>query len=513
MGDAAHTAHFSVGSGTKLALEDAIALARALRRRSTDDLRRALRGLRGASARVEVLKLQNAARNSIEWFENVERYTALEAEQFAYSPADAQPAHLAREPAPARRALRRAASSVVRGAALGGDPRRASAGAADVHAVHAARRRRSRTASSSRRWRSTRASTACPTTIYLVHLGSRAHRRRGARVHRNDVRVAGRAHHARLRRHVRTMSSATRGSASSTSCTRDTHAKIALQLGHAGPKGSTQLGWEGADEPLPDGQLAADRAVGASRIGRGNAGAARDDARRHGARARRVRRAPTRGGRRAASTGSSSTARTAICCRLHLAAHQPARRRIRRLARESLPLSARGVRGDARASGRRTGRCPCASRRTTGPTAATRPTTRSRSRGCSRHAGADLIDVSSGQTTREAQPVYGRMYQTPFADRIRNEVGIATMAVGAIFEPDHVNSIIAGRARRSVRARAAASRRSVLDAARGRAARLRAMSTGRSSICTARRSSSAIWRVPPRWRTSGRRLTDERGRR
>ena len=64
-----------------------------------------------------------------------------------------------------------------------------------------------------------------------------------------------------------------------------------------------------------------------------------------------------------------------------------------------------------------------------------------------KEAGADLLDVSSGQTTREAQPVYGRMYQTPFADRIRNEVGIATMAVGAIFEPDHVNSILmAGRA-------------------------------------------------------------------
>ncbi|MEP7275794.1 MAG: bifunctional salicylyl-CoA 5-hydroxylase/oxidoreductase, partial [Betaproteobacteria bacterium] len=62
-------------------------------------------------------------------------------------------------------------------------------------------------------------------------------------------------------------------------------------------------------------------------------------------------------------------------------------------------------------------------------------------------AGADLIDVSSGQTTRAAKPVYGRMYQTPFADRIRNEVSIATMAVGAIFEPDHVNSILmAGRA-------------------------------------------------------------------
>ena len=62
-------------------------------------------------------------------------------------------------------------------------------------------------------------------------------------------------------------------------------------------------------------------------------------------------------------------------------------------------------------------------------------------------AGCDMIDVSSGQTTRLARPVYGRMYQTPFSDRIRQEVGIGTIAVGAIFEPDHVNSIIAsGRA-------------------------------------------------------------------
>jgi anthraniloyl-CoA monooxygenase len=61
--------------------------------------------------------------------------------------------------------------------------------------------------------------------------------------------------------------------------------------------------------------------------------------------------------------------------------------------------------------------------------------------------GADFIDVSSGQTTREAKPVYGRMYQTPFSDRIRNEVGISTIAVGAITDADQVNGIIAaGRA-------------------------------------------------------------------
>ena len=62
-------------------------------------------------------------------------------------------------------------------------------------------------------------------------------------------------------------------------------------------------------------------------------------------------------------------------------------------------------------------------------------------------AGADLIDVSAGQTWAEASPVYGRMFQTPFSDKLRNEAGVATMAVGNIFEPDHVNAILAaGRA-------------------------------------------------------------------
>jgi anthraniloyl-CoA monooxygenase len=64
-----------------------------------------------------------------------------------------------------------------------------------------------------------------------------------------------------------------------------------------------------------------------------------------------------------------------------------------------------------------------------------------------KQAGADIIDVSSGQTSTQAQPVYGRMYQTPFADRIRHEASIPTMAVGNIFEADHANSILmAGRA-------------------------------------------------------------------
>lgn len=62
-------------------------------------------------------------------------------------------------------------------------------------------------------------------------------------------------------------------------------------------------------------------------------------------------------------------------------------------------------------------------------------------------AGADIIDVSAGQTSTQGKPVYGRMFQTPFSDRIRNEKDIKTMAVGNIYEADHVNSILmAGRA-------------------------------------------------------------------
>ena len=64
-----------------------------------------------------------------------------------------------------------------------------------------------------------------------------------------------------------------------------------------------------------------------------------------------------------------------------------------------------------------------------------------------REAGADIIDVSAGQTSTEAKPVYGRMFQTPFSNRIRNELHMPTMAVGNIYETDHVNSILmAGRA-------------------------------------------------------------------
>src|SRR5262249_17038679 len=84
IGDAGHTAHFSIGSGTKLALEDAIDLADSVAASHDGDLLPALRGYE-ARRSVETLRMQNAARNSTEWFENVERHARLEPEQFAYS--------------------------------------------------------------------------------------------------------------------------------------------------------------------------------------------------------------------------------------------------------------------------------------------------------------------------------------------------------------------------------------------------------------------------------------------
>jgi len=57
-------------------------------------------------------------------------------------------------------------------------------------------------------------------------------------------------------------------------------------------------------------------------------------------------------------------------------------------------------------------------------------------------AGVDLVDVSTGQTVRDAQPIYGRMFQTPFSDRVRNEAGVATMCVGNITTADQANGRI-----------------------------------------------------------------------
>ena len=435
LGDAAHTAHFSIGSGTKLALEDAVALARALDREP--GLERAYAAYE-AERRIEVLRLQNAARNSTEWFENVARYAALEPEQFAYS-------------------------LLTRSQRLGHDNLRLR-DRAYVEAVEAWLAQKTGASQPrppmftpfavgsltlpNRVVVSPMAMYSCtdgtPDDFYLVHLGARAQGGAGlvftemtcvaadARISPGCAGMYREEHVAAWSRIVAFVHA-------------HTEAKIALQLGHAGPKGSTQRGWEEPDEPLPDGNWPL---LGPSPVAFGERNA--------------VPRAMTRADMVEVTEAFVQAARMGDRCGFDLlelhCAHgyllssfiTPLTNRrtdeyggslanrlrfplevfaaVRAVWPAQKPMSVRisatdwvdgGITGDdaveiARAFGA---------------------------------AGADLIDVSAGQTSRLARPVYGRMFQTPYADRIRNEVRIATMAVGNITDADQVNGIIAsGRA-------------------------------------------------------------------
>jgi len=434
MGDAAHTAHFSIGSGTKLALEDGIALARAIGAHA--DLRTALAAYE-AERSVEVLKIQNAARNSTEWFENVARYTALEAPQFAYS-------LLTRSQRISHENLRlRDPAFVARMEAWFAD-RGASPAPPPMLTPFTLRgvTLPNRVVVSPMAQYSCRDGT--PDDYYLVHLGSRAHGGAGlvftemtcvsadARISPGCAGMYRPEHRDAWRRIVDYVHTRT-------------PAKIGLQLGHAGPKGSTQLGWEDADEPLPSGNwpLIAPSAIP---YGPRNQVPRAMDA----ADMARVRDDFVRAAQWGAECGFD-------WLELHCAHGYL-------LSAFLSPLT--NARDDAY-GGTLENRCRYPLE-VFGAMRAVWPQDRPMSVRISAHdwapggntpddavaiarlfkaAGADLIDVSSGQTTRAAKPVYGRMYQTPFADRIRNEVDIATMAVGAIFEADHVNSILmAGRA-------------------------------------------------------------------
>ena len=460
MGDAAHTAHFSIGSGTKLALEDAIDLANEFTRHANADMAEVLQGYESRRS-VEVLKIQNAARNSTEWFENVDRYTGMEVEQFAYSlltrsqrishenlrlrdpawlegyeswlEAQADPAPGRPKPdQPPRGAATRAAAErggshptppmllplTVRGLTL--KNRIVVSPMAQYSAVDGA-----------------------VGDYHLVHLGARA--LGGAAlvmVEMTSPTPEGRitpgcpglwndVQQAAFERIVH--------------FTHGSHAHIGIQLGHSGPKGSTQLGWERIDEPLESGNWPV---ISASAVPYGEQN--------------QVPRAMTRADMDALTAAFvDSTQRAAAAgfdwLELH-AAHGYL------LSAFICPLT--NLRTDEY-GGSLENRCRYPLEVFAAMRAAW-PDDRPMSVRISAHdwapggntpddavaiarlfkaAGCDVIDVSSGQTTRAAKPVYGRMYQTPFADRVRNEAGILTMAVGAISEADHANSIIAaGRA-------------------------------------------------------------------
>ena len=275
-----------------------------------------------------------------------------------------------------------------------------------------------------------------------------------------------------------------------------TPAKICLQLGHSGRKGSTQLGWEKMDHPLPSGNwpLLAPSPLpylpGLSQTPIEMTRADMDEVREEFVRAAR------RGLQAGFDMLELHMAPRLSAGVLPVAADQPPRPTPSAATFEAACASRSRCWTPCAPSGRTTSPCRCAFRQPIGPTGASPRRTCSPSRAHSRSAGVDLIDVSTGQTVPWQKPVYGRMWQTPFADQVRNEIGIATMAVGNIYEPDHVNSIIAsGRADLCAIARPHLSN-PALDA-RGRGeARISRRNGGRSSISRGRASSSVICSVP-----------------
>ena len=255
MGDAAATAHFSVGSGTKLAMESAIALADYLH---TEPTWRPPSAATRTSAALEVLRLQNAARNSTEWFEDVERYLASRSGAVQLFAADALAAHQPREPARARPGLAGRRREMVRAAAR---PARAATPRGRRCSCRSRLRelRPGEPRRASRRWRNTARSTACPTDWHFVHYAERAKGGAGL-VFTEMTCVSPRGpHHARLHRPLCARARGAPGSGSSISCTPRPRPRSRIQLGHSGPKGSTQLGWETIGRAARRRQLGGDR--------------------------------------------------------------------------------------------------------------------------------------------------------------------------------------------------------------------------------------------------------------
>ena len=441
IGDAAHTAHYSIGSGTKLALEDAIELARCVG--SQADLRAALAAYQDARS-VEVLKLQSAARNSMEWFENVERYSALEAPQFAY-------AMLTRSQRISHENLRlRDSAYVAQFEAWLAERAFAQAGVAlpatAVPPMLTPFRVRGLTLKNRIVVSPMAQYSADDGTVgdyHLMHLGARALGGAGLVIAEMtcvsaDARITPRCPGLYAPEHT----PAWRRIVDFVHANSDAH--IGIQLGHAGAKGSTKVMWEGMGQPLDEGNWALVAASeqqyleGVSQVARAATPA---DMERIEADFVRAARAAREAGfdwlelhcahgyllssflspltnRRTDEFGGKLENR----CRFPL--------RVLRAIRAVWegPLSVRISAHDWVEGG-------------------ITPADAVAMAGLFKDAGADLIDCSSGQVSKRERPQYGRMFQTPFADRVRNEAGIATIAVGAIYEADHANSIIAaGRA-------------------------------------------------------------------
>ena len=438
MGDAAATAHFSIGSGSKLALESAIALADGLTHKPFAEALRSYEEDR----RLEVLRLQSAARNSTEWFEEVERYFDLEPMQFAYSllTRSQRISHenlRLRDPA----WMAKAESWFEQGATgkIPAKPRPPMFVPFKLRDLVLPNRV---VVSPMAQYR---AVDGIPQDWHFVHLAERAKGGAGlVMTEMTCVTPEGRITPGCTGLYSDVQEAAWKRIVDFVHA--ETEARIGMQLGHSGPKGSTQLGWEEMDAPLAAGNwplLAPSEVAWSPRnqVPRAMTRADMDQ----------VRDAFVAAAIRADRAGFDLL--ELHCAHGYLLSAFITPVTNRRTDEYGGPLDNRlrfplevfaAVRAVWPAEK------PISVRISANDWVGEDGVTPKEAVEIARRldeAGVDIVDVSAGQTSTRARPQYGRMFQTPFSDRIRNEAGIATMAVGNITEPDHVNSILmAGRA-------------------------------------------------------------------
>ncbi|MFC3678034.1 bifunctional salicylyl-CoA 5-hydroxylase/oxidoreductase [Ferrovibrio xuzhouensis] len=445
IGDAVHTAHFSIGSGTKLAMEDAIALSRAIQAHP-QSAPAALQSFE-AGRKTEVSILQHAAQVSLEWFEHTDRYRSFAPIQLAFSLLSRSKRVTydnlrLRDPGFVATVDRWFADQAARDLGMAAPavapppmftPFRLRDMTLDNRVVVSPMCQYS-------------AEDGLPNDWTLVHLGSRAVGGAGLVItEMTDIAPEARITpgctglwspaQARAWRRITDFVHA------------HSRAKIAVQLAHAGRKGATCLPWAGGyDQPLPAGGW---EIVAASAI------PYLPDS--------RVPRAMTRADMDQVRDDFVGATRLALdagfdMIELHMAHGYLLSSFISPLSnirddeyggslesRMRFPLevfdAVRAVWPAERPMSVRLSAVDWVPERGLTIADSVAIAAMLKAHGC------DLVDVSAGQTSAEAKPQYGRMFQTPFADAIRQEAGIATIAIGAITSADQVNTILAaGRA-------------------------------------------------------------------
>jgi anthraniloyl-CoA monooxygenase len=432
LGDAAHTAHFSIGSGTKLAVEDALALAACLQEQPT--LTDALAAYE-AERRPVVTSTQRAARASLEWFEDLATYVDQPPHRFAFNLLT-RSRRVTHDNLRLRDAVFVRAVEAEAGVPEGTPPmftpfrlgplqlrNRVVVSAMDMYS----------------------AEDGLPGDFHLVHLGSRALGGAGlvmtemvcvspeGRITPGCTGLWNEAQEAGWRRVTDFVHAQAPGTA------------IGVQLGHSGRKGSTKLMWEGIDEPLPEGNwplvgpsalpYRADSQV-PRELGRADLSSLREEF------AQAARRAARAGfdvlelhcahGYLLSSFLSPLTNRRTDAYGGDLEGRLRFPLEVLDAVREAWP--------DDRALTVRISATDWAEGGTS------RADSLAIARAFTEH-GVDAVDVSTGQVVSEERPDFGRSYQAPYADRIRNALGVPVIAVGAISSWDDVNSLLlAGRA-------------------------------------------------------------------